>query len=257
MAANLLATLSAAPLLAWGGYPLVGWVSVAIALGQAVLAASLPPDVRRRRSGVGRVAEEAERVLVRYLVLLRAGVREAAAEPAVRRALLLAAFVVGTSAYDEYFPLVARAHGVATVAVPWLVGATVLAQAVGTALAGRTAVMSSRTMGVLLAAAGVLVSVGALVPPVVGFALVAVGYGMLNNTMVVTEARLQDVITGPARATVTSVLGLGEEVVALAVYASFAVGSGALGVPALVALLGVPVVSVGLLLARPTRWSRF
>ena len=60
---------------------------------------------------------------------------------------------------------------------------------------------------------------------------------MLNNAMLVGETRLQDTITGPARATVTSVLGLLEEVVALLVYAAFVVGSHVLGFPALVALL--------------------
>ena len=46
MACNLLATLAAAPLLAVGGYPLVGWSSVAVALLQAVLALSLPSKPR-------------------------------------------------------------------------------------------------------------------------------------------------------------------------------------------------------------------
>ena len=61
---------------------------------------------------------------------------------------------------------------------------------------------------------------------------------MLNNSMLVGETRLQDSITGPARATVTSVLGLLEELVALLVYVTFAVASHALGFPTLVALLG-------------------
>jgi hypothetical protein len=83
--------------------------------------------------------------------------------------------------------------------------------------------------------------------PWVGFALIAVGYGLLNNAMVVSEARLQQVITGPARATVTSVSGLATEVVALAVYAAFALAGDTVAVPLLVALLGVPVAALGLL----------
>jgi hypothetical protein len=96
----------------------------------------------------------------------------------------------------------------------------------------------------------VLVSVGALVTPYAGFVAIGVGYGMLNNAMLVGETRLQDAITGPARATVTSVLGLLEEVVALSVYAAFALGSHLLGFPALVALLGVPTAIVALAVAR-------
>jgi MFS family permease len=250
MTANLLASVSAAPLLAWGGYPLVGWVSVAIAGLQALLAATLPVTTHRQHADPGTVATATERVLVRYVAMLRSGVREASAERAVRRAVLVAAFVVGASAYDEYFPLVARDRHVATAVVPWLVGLTVVGQVVGTALAGRAATMRAATMGRLVAGGGVLVSIGALAPPWLGFVAIAVGYGLLNNAMVVTATRLQEVITGPARATVTSVLGLAEELVALSVYASFAVASGVLSVPVMVALLGVPMVVVGVLVRR-------
>ena len=95
-----------------------------------------------------------------------------------------------------------------------------------------------------------LVSIGALVTPYARLRRDRVGYGLLNNAMLVGETRLQDTITGPARATVTSVLGLLEEVVALAVYAAFALGSHVLGFPALVALLGVPAVLVAVAVVR-------
>ena len=95
-----------------------------------------------------------------------------------------------------------------------------------------------------------LVSLGALVTPYAGFVGIGIGYGMLNNAMLIGETRLQDTITGPARATVTSVLGLLEEVVALLVYAAFVVGSHVLGFPALVALLAVPVLVVAAAVAR-------
>jgi hypothetical protein len=134
--------------------------------------------------------------------------------------------------------------------VPVLVTITVAGQVVGTALVGRTARSSARRVGATVATGAVLVSVGALVTPYAGFAVIAVGYGMLNNAMLVGETRLQDQITGPARATVTSVLGLGEEIVALSVYGAFALGSQALGFPALVALLGLPVLLVAAAVAR-------
>jgi len=246
MTANLLASVSAAPLFALGGYPLVGWASVATALLQAVLAATLPVGTGRRHGAASEVVLVTERVLVRYVDTLRAGIREAAGHSVVRRAVLVAAFVVGTAAYDEYFPLVARDHQVATEVVPWLIGLTVLGQVVGTALAGRAAALPSSLTGWTVVAAGVLISLGVLVMPWAGFAAVALGYGLLNNAMVVTEARLQQVIAGSARATVTSVLGLGEELVALTVFASFGLASGVVSVPVLVALLGVPTVMIGL-----------
>ena len=250
MTANLLASVSAAPLLAWGGFPLVGWTSVAIAGVQALLAATLPLRSRRAGHGAGEVAAATEAVAARYVAMLRDGLAEASRTVDVRRAVVLSALVVGASAYDEYFPLVARGHHVPLPTVPWLIGLVVLGQVVGTALAARTAAMSGRTMRRVLVAAALLISVGALVAPLVGFVCIAAGYGLLNNAMVVAEARVQQVIAGPARATVTSVAGLGTEVVALAVYAGFAATSGLVVVPVQVALLGVPLALVAVLARR-------
>ncbi len=250
MTANLVATVSAAPLVAWGGYPFVGWTSVAVAGLQAGLALTFPASARRHDHRVHDLTVETERTAVRYAAMLRAGVREAARTTDVRRAVLIAAAVVGASAYDEYFPLVARHHGVATGTVPWLIGLVVLGQVVGTALAGRAAGMSGARMGWLLLGAAVLISGGALAAPQAGFVGIAVGYGLLNNAMVVSEARIQSVISGPARATVTSVAGLATEAVALAVYVSFAATAGVLSVPVQVAALGVPLVLVALLARR-------
>jgi MFS family permease len=251
MLANLVATLAAAWLLELGGYRLVGWASVALACVQAVLAATLPVSLAARRPhshGAGLALTE--RAAAGYLSMLRAGVEESRRHPRVRRVLLLAAAMVGLTAYDEYFPLVARGHGVHTASIPLLVAVVVAGQAAGTALTGRVARSSGRVVGAVLGTGAVLVSVGALVTPYAGFVGIAVGYGMLNNAMLVGETRLQDAIRGPARATVTSVLGLLEELVALAVYAAFALGSRVAGIPALVALLGVPTVLVALAVAR-------
>jgi hypothetical protein len=134
--------------------------------------------------------------------------------------------------------------------VPVLIAVTVVGQAVGTALVGRTARAGGRSVSVTLTAGAVLISVGALVSPYAGFVAIAVGYGLVNNAMLVGETRLQDTITGPARATVTSVLGLLEEVVAVLLFACFAVGSRVLGFPGLVALLALPALLVALAVAR-------
>jgi hypothetical protein len=244
MIANLVATAIAAPLLAAGGYPLVGWASVAICGGQAFLAATLPVSDQARRPMHDSPLAETERATTRYVAMLRAGLAESRHRPDVRRVLLLAAAMVGLTAYDEYFPLVARAHGVTTADIPLLIAITVAGQALGTALVGLTARLPAGAVGGLLAAGALLVSIGALVTPYAGFVAIGVGYGLLNNAMLVGETRLQDTITGPARATVTSVLGFLEEVVALLVYGVFALGSHVLGFPVLVALLAVPVLVV-------------
>ncbi len=138
LVANLLAAGIAVPLMALGGYQLVGWVSVALAGVQTLLAATLPVSAAARRPAGADVAERTERALARYPAMLRAGVREATGSVPVRRAVLIAAVLVGFTAYDEYFPLVAADHGVPTEQVPVLIALTVAAQAVGTALAGRS-----------------------------------------------------------------------------------------------------------------------
>ena len=66
-------------------------------------------------------SERTERVLARYPAMLRAGVREAGSSVPVRRAVLIAAVLVGFTAYDEYFPLVAAEHEVPPEQVPILV----------------------------------------------------------------------------------------------------------------------------------------
>ena len=244
LTANLVATAAAAWLFHVGGYVLVGWSSVAICGLQALLAATLPVSLRARRPAHDSPLAETERAATRYVAMLRAGLSESRHHPDVRRVLLIAAAMVGLTTYDEYFPLVARAHGLSTSAVPLLIAVVVAGQAVGTAAAGRSARLGSRGVAAILATGAVLVSLGALVSPYAGFVAIAIGYGLANNAMLVGETRLQDVITGPARATVTSVLGLLEEVVALATYVGFALGSQLFGFPTLVSLLGLPTLLV-------------
>jgi MFS family permease len=251
LVANLSATAAAAGLFHLGGYALVGWSSVAIAVLQGVLAATLPVSYRARHAphDEGAVAAT-EHAASRYVAMLRAGLAESSRHPDVRRVLLLASAMVAMTTYDEYFPLVARDHGVSTTAVPVLVAVTVVGQAVGTALVGRTARRSGRFVASMLAVGSVLISIGALVTPYAGFVGIAIGYGLCNNAMLVGETRLQDSITGPARATVTSVLGVLEDLSAIALFASFGIGSRVLGFPELVALLAFPAILVAWAVAR-------
>ena len=68
----------------------------------------------------------------------------------------------------------------------------------------------------LLGGSAVLLGVAGVVGHPVGLAGVAVFYGVYRLVWVSAEARLQERITGDARATVTSVAGLGGEVFAFA-----------------------------------------
>ncbi len=260
MGCNLVATVSAAPLYAVGGYHLVGVVSIGVALAEGVLALTLP--VAPRAASAEETAGRGCSFVERYLGMLRTGLSEVRGRPVVRHGVLLCALLFGTTAYDEFFPLLAREQGASATAVPLLIGITVLGQMIGTALAGWTARRGSRMVaGIVAAAAAALVAgslVGAPAGPVVGFTLLGVGYGLAHNATIVSEARLQDAIEGRARATVTSVYGVLSEIVAVAAFALFALGAAWVTVAATMAALTAPVLVVALLVPRwlPSRVVR-
>jgi MFS family permease len=234
MVATVVGIAAAGPLYAWGGYALVGWTSVGFAVLHGVLAWLLPKAPKT-------VTEEGDEA--GYLAMLRGGLHEAVRRPSVRHAVLLAA-AFGILAFDEYFSLLARDMGASNTTVPWLVALTIVGPAIGTALAGRTAAMTGRQMAWLVAASAVLLSGGALAGNVAGFVALSAGYGRAWNAAVVADARVQDAIEGPARATVTSVVGLNSELFALATYAVVGIGSAWLTLPTLVAVLGLPLFGV-------------
>lgn len=235
--ANLLATALATPLFELGGYALAGAVSVLSNVVQAAVAWSLPE---------ARAVETSDEPGTRaafagYVHMLRTGVTEVLTSRLVRRAVALVALLGGFLAFDEYFPLLAREGGVSTSLVPLLIAGTVAAQAIGGALAGPAYRLPAATFAVALGATAVLIASGALSRSAWGFVPIALGYGLMQLVIVVSESRLQDAITGPARATVTSVSGVFAEVFAVAVYGGFAVGSLWFSMAVLVAGLTIPV----------------
>lgn len=235
------------PLYAWGGYPLVGAISVAVALGHGALAWSLPRAPRLESADDTLEVAEGERrtsVIERYVAMLRSGVREATRRGPVRHIVLIAAVLMGVSAYDEYFPLLAREQGASTVDVPILMAIITAGQVAGAALAGRAESLSRRTITMLVVAAGASIAAGALSGHPAGIAAIAVGYGIAHNVTVVSEARLQSVISGPARATVTSTMGFGAEVFAVGCYAAFAIGAAWWSIGVLVAVLCIPLLGI-------------
>jgi MFS family permease len=251
----LLGILAAAPLYAWGGYGLVGWASVLVVLLQAGLATSLPPAPKVVPAGTADRAGPAAPAYRSYLAMLRSGTTEALRQPTVRRGVLLASVLYGFTALDEYFGLLADENGSATGTVPLLVGLTVAGSLAGSLLAGRTAGMRSATMAWALVAAGAALAVGSLVGDagrlgLVGFTLIGLAYGVIANTTIVAEARLQDAIDGPARATVTSVSGLFSELVALLIFGAVALLSTWWPMAYVVAVLAVPVVAVAAVVPR-------
>ena len=253
MVANLVGTVLAAPLFRLGGYGLVGWASVGVASMQGLLAVSLPGAPRVadvEDADDGRTADGGDGLAGRYVTMLRCGLAEAMRQRGVRHAVLITALLLSFMVYDEYFALVAREKGAATQTVPILVGLTVAGQAIGTALAGRTARLSQRGIAGALGVAAGLMAVGMAEGRWLGFLAIGVGYGITANAVIVAEARLQDAISGPARATVTSVTGLLSESFSVMVYAAFVVGSPWVAVSTMGIALTVPMVGVATLIPR-------
>jgi MFS family permease len=225
-------TVAAASLLfAVGGYPAVGWASVVVCLASAALALRFPEAPR---------ADDGEHLLA----TLRDGVSAAVRTPGLRVVVLAVALLGGLDAVEEYFPVLAADWGWPTAAVPFGVLVIWLGGAVGSALGGRAERLSSSwLLGGLVTGAGLLALAAVWARPAALLA-VAVFYGLYLGVLVVAEARLQHRITGPHRATVTSVAGLGIEVASLPVFAAWAIG-GPVAV-AVVVLAVVPLVAAGL-----------
>jgi hypothetical protein len=229
---------AASVLFAIGGYPLVGWASVAVCLAAAALALRFPEAPRRA------VVTAAEDGGDAGDVGLWRGAVEALRSPALRIAVLAVALLGGLDAMEEYFPLLAGEWGVPTALVPVAVLTTSLAGAAGAALAGRLDRLPTRVLLGLLGSAAVSLAAAAVWAGPASLAVLGLSYGLYLAVLVVAEARLQHRITGRHRATITSVAGVGIELAGLAVFAAWALG-GPMAVAVLM-LAVVPVVGAGL-----------
>jgi hypothetical protein len=214
----------------------VGWASVGACLGTALVAARLPEPPRTDDDEDG----------PSYLATLRAGVAEAVVRPGVRGAALAFGLLFGLDTVEEYFPLIARDLGIATASVPVALLAIPLAGALGAAAGGRTARLGAVALaGVLLGGAGAFAAAAAADRPAALLG-VALFYGLYRAVLVVTDARLQERITGPARATVTSVANVVAEIPAFAVYVAWVLG----GTTALTVLVAGAALALPVLLGR-------
>ncbi len=216
--AQIPAAVAATVLFRAGGYPLVGWVSVACCLGAAALASRLPEPGRER---VDEVAPGDSTVRP---PTLRAGLAEVAAQPGLRSAVLAVAVLAGFDALEEYVPLLVADAGVPTDLVPVVALGLPPAGAAGAALASSGARLPAAGLALVLGVASAALAASAIVAHPAGLLGLAVFYGLYRMVLVVADVRLQDRITGTARATVTSVASLGGELAAVGVFAVWAVG---------------------------------
>ena len=240
------AVLAATALLPLGGYAAVGWISVGTCLAAAMLARRLPsapatadPDEEDGTS------------------TLRAGLREAM-RPSVAGTVVALALIGGFDAIEEYFPLLAQDWGVPTGWVPIAVLVVTMAGALGATLGGgfaatggpanrqvgerccgaavassegessslpaRRTPLSGSGVALLTGAAATALALAGLVAAIGGLLALAAFYLLHHLVLVVLDARLQARIEGRARATTTSVAGLGTEVVGLGLFGVWAIG---------------------------------
>nr|WP_269431148.1 MFS transporter [Luteipulveratus halotolerans] len=228
------ASLAATPLFAWGGYGLVAWVSVGAAAMSTAFALALPKARMVERES------EPGPVVRRYLGTLAEGVREAAGALVLRRAIAAYAAVVPLIGFDEFLPLVLSEGGASTGSLGVLTAAFIAAQAVGTYLADRVSRAGRPAYVVVVVSAGVLTAAGAALPFPLGFAAMSGGYLLATSAMVAGEIRVQHLITGRARATVTSAAGLANEVASMTTFGLVALGSLGWSIATVVAVLAVP-----------------
>ncbi|MEU7003745.1 MFS transporter [Nonomuraea sp. NPDC046570] len=204
--ATMVAGALAAPAHALGGYQALGVASVAVCVLGAAVARTLPES---------RAGEPSSTQVLRH------GLAQVRRSPHVLRALVIVSVVSGVTALDEYLPLLVKGTGVATSVVPLFEVMVTAAMTVGGWYAGR----GSRAAGPVLALGALGMAAGAATGSPAGFVPVAVAFGVFQWAMIAAEARLQDGIDDGARATVTSMAGLGGEAVAVLTFAGYALGS--------------------------------
>ncbi|MCX5214335.1 MFS transporter [Kitasatospora sp. NBC_00240] len=186
-----------------------------------------------------------------YLGTLRDGLAEAHGSPAVRNALLLAVAVTTVwGSLDEYVPLLAAEAGATTAEVPLLTLLVWAGVTAGGLLAGTAGRLSGRSLGAAVALASGALAAGALWGIPGGFVLLGLAFAVFQAADVVTDARLQDAVTGPSRATVTSLGGLGTGLTTLLVYAAYGAASGRTSHATLFALSAVPYLVIAAAMAR-------
>lgn len=210
--AVVLASLAASLLASWG-YGLLLLLSIAAILASAIAIWSLPPSERTEA-----VASPS------YRGTLRDGIRLVWDRPSVLFLVVLASLIGGLGSVDEYFGLFLHQRAFTDSAIALWTAVIFLLSAVGSALAHRWEKRPVPVIPILLVWASALY-VAALAPGLVGPLLLAGFYLVYGAGRVLTNARLQHLVTDSVRATVTSVGSFGAEFLALVSYGLMGLGA--------------------------------
>jgi hypothetical protein len=158
--------------------------------------------------------------------------------------ILVAVIASVWGALDEYTPLLIESGGVTPADVSLLMVVIWAGAASGGMAAGRVARWGPMAFAMLVGIGAVLMAAGALSRHPVGVLALAAAFGVFQCATIVADTRLQDSITGPARATVTSLAGMSTDVATLAVYGGYAALVDLSGHPGAFALLMLPYLAV-------------
>lgn len=236
-------TAAAAPLFAWGGYDAAGAASVVACVLCSVMSAMLPEG--REAAADPPEPEDADPDLG-WREIVRHGWGSVRTQPVARRMLLLGVALTWVAALDEYLPLLIASFVVDAAAEPDPAAVALLMIVVSAGdIGGALAAGRFRSVDAIGPAVGVgaVVLIGsALWGHPVGAAGVATAFGILGWARVVADAELQGHLSSASRATVTSLAGMGEEVVAILAFAGWALGSTWLGPAGLFAAAALPYV---------------
>ncbi|MFJ6168194.1 MFS transporter [Micromonospora orduensis] len=243
----VLSGVLAGPVLAAGGYPVVGAASVLACLLATTVATRFP----EHRAVPAASDDDGD---LGWWDTLRAGVAQVRTRPPVRSAVLLVAVVAADwGALDEYTPLLALDTGVGARAVPLLLLLLWAGVTVGGLLAPLGERWGSRGYATLLGLVGVALAGGALLRHPAGFVLLAVAFGAAQLATVLADARLQARITGDSRATVTSLAGMATDLLIIGTYAVYGLLATALGNAMAFAVTAGPYLVVAVVLLRRRR----
>lgn len=232
-AAVLAATGLAGPVFTVGGYPAVGAASVLACLLCAATATRFPEhrtpapaDANADVGGGGGERDEARADEGRARAL-RTGLSWLCGlcsdRPLLGALLLVPAVTAVWGALDEYTPLLVRETGAADGTVPYLLMMIWTGVTAGSLLAGAAERLGRTGLAAVLAGSALALAAGALSGAQAAIALVGLAFGGFQTATVLADVRLQQRIEGGARATLTSVAGLGTELVTVAVYGAYGV----------------------------------
>ncbi|MDL9936776.1 MFS transporter [Gordonia sp. ABSL1-1] len=252
-------TVAAAPLLSWGGYAAAGAASVAACVVSATAAAFLPESHCRTvgDDSVGAVTAEGG-----WRQVVRDGGRVVRSDAAVRWLVGLVVALTWVAALDEYLPLLAESiltqSNRSSGSVVPEVAALMLIVDVGVVAGGLAARWrpGTRMFGGVLGGGALALAAAAVWERPAAMLLVAMAFGVFTWAHVVTEAALQDRLSPRSRATVGSIVGVGEEVVAVGAFGAWALGSRWCDPAALFAVAAGPYVVVAAFLIVGGRVSR-